>query len=154
MRKFPFRRPSGLILRCSTICIPLLLQGKQAATSLPCGWHSMKSTMSVCTICFNLICAPSQRDVLLIECVTTVLEMLTSKVSVRVCRNRRHGSPRWPKAESKVQLCFLLFVMPDLRWINIQTLGEASKLLQFGNKNRSAAATKMNQSSSRRQTFH
>ncbi|TKS88036.1 Kinesin-like protein KIF20A [Collichthys lucidus] len=38
----------------------------------------------------------------------------------------------------------------DLRWINIQTLGEANKLLQFGNKNRSAAATKMNQSSSRR----
>ncbi|KAM9839667.1 kinesin-like protein KIF20A [Aulostomus maculatus] len=37
----------------------------------------------------------------------------------------------------------------DLRWINIQNLGEASKLLQFGNKNRSAAATKMNQSSSR-----
>ncbi|XP_068565617.1 kinesin-like protein KIF20A [Cebidichthys violaceus] len=37
----------------------------------------------------------------------------------------------------------------DLRWINIQTVGEASKLLQFGNKNRSAAATKMNQSSSR-----
>lgn len=43
----------------------------------------------------------------------------------------------------------------DLRWINIQTLGEALKLLQFGNKNRSAAATKMNQSSSRRQVcFH
>uniref|UniRef100_A0A3B4TNE1 Kinesin-like protein n=1 Tax=Seriola dumerili TaxID=41447 RepID=A0A3B4TNE1_SERDU len=37
----------------------------------------------------------------------------------------------------------------DLRWINIQSLGEACKLLQFGNKNRSAAATKMNQSSSR-----
>ncbi|XP_037311862.2 kinesin-like protein KIF20A [Pungitius pungitius] len=37
----------------------------------------------------------------------------------------------------------------DLRWINIQTLGDAAKLLQFGNKNRSAAATKMNQSSSR-----
>ncbi|TDG97088.1 hypothetical protein EPR50_G00222430 [Perca flavescens] len=37
----------------------------------------------------------------------------------------------------------------DLRWINIQTMGEASKLLQFGNRNRSAAATKMNQSSSR-----
>ncbi|XP_029698911.1 kinesin-like protein KIF20A [Takifugu rubripes] len=37
----------------------------------------------------------------------------------------------------------------DLRWINIHTLGEALKLLQFGNKNRSAAATKMNQSSSR-----
>ncbi|XP_077410635.1 kinesin-like protein KIF20A [Vanacampus margaritifer] len=38
----------------------------------------------------------------------------------------------------------------DLRWINIQSSSEASKLLQFGNKNRSAAATKMNQSSSRR----
>uniref|UniRef100_A0A3Q1C690 Kinesin motor domain-containing protein n=1 Tax=Amphiprion ocellaris TaxID=80972 RepID=A0A3Q1C690_AMPOC len=38
----------------------------------------------------------------------------------------------------------------DLRWINIHNLGEAFKLLQFGNKNRSAAATKMNQSSSRR----
>ncbi|KAG7525612.1 kinesin KIF20A [Solea senegalensis] len=37
----------------------------------------------------------------------------------------------------------------DVRWINIQSLGEAYKLLQFGNKNRSAAATKMNQSSSR-----
>ncbi|MEQ2220102.1 hypothetical protein ILYODFUR_001885 [Ilyodon furcidens] len=37
----------------------------------------------------------------------------------------------------------------DLRWINIQNLSEANKLLQFGNKNRSAAATKMNQSSSR-----
>ncbi|XP_078137018.1 kinesin-like protein KIF20A [Sander vitreus] len=37
----------------------------------------------------------------------------------------------------------------DLRWINIQTMGDASKLLQFGNRNRSAAATKMNQSSSR-----
>ncbi|XP_040921936.1 kinesin-like protein KIF20A isoform X2 [Toxotes jaculatrix] len=37
----------------------------------------------------------------------------------------------------------------DLRWINIQNLGEASKLLQFGNRNRSAAATKMNQASSR-----
>ncbi|XP_043960556.1 kinesin-like protein KIF20A [Gambusia affinis] len=37
----------------------------------------------------------------------------------------------------------------DLKWINIQNLSEANKLLQFGNKNRSAAATKMNQSSSR-----
>nr|XP_057916897.1 kinesin-like protein KIF20A [Doryrhamphus excisus] len=37
----------------------------------------------------------------------------------------------------------------DLRWINVQSLGEACKLLCFGNKNRSAAATKMNQSSSR-----
>lgn len=39
----------------------------------------------------------------------------------------------------------------DLRWVNIQNLGEAFKLLQYGNRNRSAAATKMNQSSSRRQ---
>ncbi|KAM4718259.1 kinesin-like protein KIF20A [Anableps anableps] len=37
----------------------------------------------------------------------------------------------------------------DLRWINIQNLSEANKLLQFGYKNRSAATTKMNQSSSR-----
>lgn len=37
----------------------------------------------------------------------------------------------------------------DLRWINILSLSEANKILQFGNKNRSAAATKMNQSSSR-----
>ncbi|AWP20903.1 putative kinesin-like protein KIF20A isoform 3 [Scophthalmus maximus] len=37
----------------------------------------------------------------------------------------------------------------DLQWINIHNLGEAYKLLHFGNKNRSAAATKMNQSSSR-----
>lgn len=37
----------------------------------------------------------------------------------------------------------------DLRWINIMNLSEANKILQFGNKNRSAAATKMNQSSSR-----
>ncbi|XP_005744921.1 kinesin-like protein KIF20A isoform X1 [Pundamilia nyererei] len=37
----------------------------------------------------------------------------------------------------------------DLIWINIHNLGEASKLLHFGNKNRSAAATKMNHSSSR-----
>ncbi|XP_057680655.1 kinesin-like protein KIF20A isoform X2 [Corythoichthys intestinalis] len=37
----------------------------------------------------------------------------------------------------------------DLRWINVLSLSEASKLLQYGNKNRSAAATKINQSSSR-----
>ncbi|XP_071341857.1 kinesin-like protein KIF20A isoform X2 [Trachinotus anak] len=41
----------------------------------------------------------------------------------------------------------------DLRWINVHNLDETCKLLQFGNKNRSAAATKMNQSSSRRQFF-
>ncbi|KAM4606538.1 kinesin-like protein KIF20A [Polymixia lowei] len=37
----------------------------------------------------------------------------------------------------------------DLKWINIQNLEEACKLLRFGNKNRSAASTKMNHSSSR-----
>ncbi|KAK3566776.1 hypothetical protein QTP86_004530 [Hemibagrus guttatus] len=37
----------------------------------------------------------------------------------------------------------------DLRWVNIQSAEEASKVLRVGNKNRSAAATKMNQSSSR-----
>ncbi|XP_066536594.1 kinesin-like protein KIF20A isoform X2 [Hoplias malabaricus] len=37
----------------------------------------------------------------------------------------------------------------DLRWVNVQTAEEASKVLRVGNKNRSAAATKMNQSSSR-----
>ncbi|KAJ3611488.1 hypothetical protein NHX12_021503 [Muraenolepis orangiensis] len=37
----------------------------------------------------------------------------------------------------------------DLKWINIHSMEEASKLLRFGNKNRSAASTKMNQSSSR-----
>uniref|UniRef100_A0A3Q2PV25 Kinesin-like protein n=1 Tax=Fundulus heteroclitus TaxID=8078 RepID=A0A3Q2PV25_FUNHE len=37
----------------------------------------------------------------------------------------------------------------DLRWVNIQNLSEANKLLQTGNKNRSAAATKLNESSSR-----
>uniref|UniRef100_H2LL22 Kinesin-like protein n=1 Tax=Oryzias latipes TaxID=8090 RepID=H2LL22_ORYLA len=37
----------------------------------------------------------------------------------------------------------------DIRWINVHSLSEAFKLIQFGNKNRTAAATKMNQSSSR-----
>uniref|UniRef100_H3CTL7 Kinesin-like protein n=1 Tax=Tetraodon nigroviridis TaxID=99883 RepID=H3CTL7_TETNG len=37
----------------------------------------------------------------------------------------------------------------DLRWVNIQNREEAFKLLHCGNKNRHAAATKMNQSSSR-----
>lgn len=50
-------------------------------------------------------------------------------------------------------MCAFIFVL-DLRWSNIQNLGEAFKLLQYGNKNRSAAATKMNQSSSRRQTVY
>uniref|UniRef100_A0A667WY66 Kinesin-like protein n=1 Tax=Myripristis murdjan TaxID=586833 RepID=A0A667WY66_9TELE len=37
----------------------------------------------------------------------------------------------------------------DLKWIHIKNMEEACKLLRFGNRNRSAAATKMNQSSSR-----
>ncbi|XP_056599926.1 kinesin-like protein KIF20A [Triplophysa dalaica] len=41
----------------------------------------------------------------------------------------------------------------DLRWVNVQNVEEASKVLRVGNKNRSAAATKMNQSSSRSHTI-
>ncbi|XP_068160693.1 kinesin-like protein KIF20A [Antennarius striatus] len=37
----------------------------------------------------------------------------------------------------------------DLRWINVQNLGGACKLVHYGNKNRTAASTRMNQSSSR-----
>ncbi|XP_076828737.1 kinesin-like protein KIF20A isoform X2 [Brachyhypopomus gauderio] len=37
----------------------------------------------------------------------------------------------------------------DLRWLHVQTAEEAAKVLRVGNKNRSAASTKMNQSSSR-----
>ncbi|CAB1349605.1 unnamed protein product [Coregonus sp. 'balchen'] len=38
----------------------------------------------------------------------------------------------------------------DLKWINVHNLEEACKILRVGNKNRSAASTKMNHSSSRR----
>ncbi|XP_031439664.1 kinesin-like protein KIF20A isoform X2 [Clupea harengus] len=37
----------------------------------------------------------------------------------------------------------------DLRWVNIHNSDEACRVLRVGNKNRSAASTKMNQSSSR-----
>ncbi|KAG8442041.1 hypothetical protein GDO86_011001 [Hymenochirus boettgeri] len=37
----------------------------------------------------------------------------------------------------------------DLKWINITSTEEACKILQFGNKNRSLASTRMNQQSSR-----
>ncbi|XP_045077107.1 kinesin-like protein KIF20A isoform X2 [Coregonus clupeaformis] len=37
----------------------------------------------------------------------------------------------------------------DLKWINVHNLEEACKILRVGNKNRSAASTKMNHSSSR-----
>ncbi|XP_030630605.1 kinesin-like protein KIF20A [Chanos chanos] len=37
----------------------------------------------------------------------------------------------------------------DLTWVNVQSAEEASKILHVGNKNRSAASTVMNQSSSR-----
>uniref|UniRef100_A0A803JNK6 Kinesin-like protein n=2 Tax=Xenopus tropicalis TaxID=8364 RepID=A0A803JNK6_XENTR len=37
----------------------------------------------------------------------------------------------------------------DLKWINIASTEEACKILQFGNKNRSLASTRMNQQSSR-----
>ncbi|RXM90827.1 Kinesin-like protein KIF20A [Acipenser ruthenus] len=38
----------------------------------------------------------------------------------------------------------------DLKWINIFNTEEACKILKIGNKNRSAACTRMNQTSSRR----
>ncbi|XP_072234396.1 kinesin-like protein KIF20A [Leuresthes tenuis] len=68
------------------------------------------------------------------ECVYDLLQPALSKkrASLRVCDDGAGNA-----------------YVKDLRWINIQSLNEASKLLQFGNKNRSAAATKMNHSSSR-----
>lgn len=112
-------------------------------------------------ICFNLPCAQSPKNALLFECVTMVLETLMLKVWAclypvflswsRIPANVFLCCARF-KIESKNNVCFQM--ISDLRWINIQTMGDASKLLQFGNRNRSAAATKMNQSSSRRQTFH
>lgn len=47
-----------------------------------------------------------------------------------------------------------LCVFADLRWVNIHSSDEACKVLRVGNKNRSAASTKMNQSSSRRHRLH
>lgn len=38
----------------------------------------------------------------------------------------------------------------DLKWINIQSIEEACKILRIGNKNRSFACTRMNEQSSRR----
>lgn len=101
-------------------------------------------------ICFNLPCAQSPRNVLLSECVTTVLEMLTLKVFFSLWK---HASNRVYVAQGLKLNPNVCVLISDLRWINIQNLGEACKLLQFGNRNRSAAATKLNQSSSRRQTF-
>lgn len=38
----------------------------------------------------------------------------------------------------------------DLKWINVQSIEEACKILRIGNKNRSFACTRMNEQSSRR----
>lgn len=78
------------------------------------------------------------------------------RASLRVCDDGAgnayvKGVSGWEGAPAGTWLLTRCCISVDLRWINIHTLGEALKLLQFGNKNRSAAATKMNQSSSRRQ---
>lgn len=57
-------------------------QQKQAAASFPCGSPSMKSTTSVCSICFNLPSAPGLRSVRFCECVMMALEMPMWKVWV------------------------------------------------------------------------
>ncbi|XP_024861473.1 kinesin-like protein KIF20A isoform X2 [Kryptolebias marmoratus] len=66
------------------------------------------------------------------ECVYDLLQAAKKRPSLRVCDDGAGNA-----------------YVKDLRWINIQNLSEAFKVLQFGNKNRSAAATKANQSSSR-----
>ncbi|KAG2458486.1 KI20A protein, partial [Polypterus senegalus] len=43
----------------------------------------------------------------------------------------------------------ILFILEDLKWINVHSSEEACKILKIGNKHRSAATTKMNQASSR-----
>uniref|UniRef100_A0A3B5KY35 Kinesin motor domain-containing protein n=1 Tax=Xiphophorus couchianus TaxID=32473 RepID=A0A3B5KY35_9TELE len=71
------------------------------------------------------------------ECVYDLLQLSQSKKrsSLRVCDDGAGNA------------------YVKLKWINIQNLSEANKLLQFGNRNRSAATTKMNQSSSRHSIF-
>ncbi|KAF7213595.1 kinesin-like protein KIF20A [Nothobranchius furzeri] len=68
------------------------------------------------------------------ECVYDLLQPSTSKKrsSLRVCDDGAGNAH-----------------VKNLQWINVQSLSEAYKLLQLGNRNRSAAATKINQSSSR-----
>ncbi|XP_037549699.1 kinesin-like protein KIF20A [Nematolebias whitei] len=66
------------------------------------------------------------------ECVYDLFQPAKKRTALRVCDNGAGNT-----------------YVKDLQWINIQNLGEACKLLQSGNKNRSAAVTKTNQSSSR-----
>uniref|UniRef100_A0AAR2LA73 Kinesin-like protein n=1 Tax=Pygocentrus nattereri TaxID=42514 RepID=A0AAR2LA73_PYGNA len=63
----------------------------------------------------------------------------------------RNGQSRSSSSSSINSLSFsgVSYDQTDLRWVNVQTPEEASKVLRVGNRNRSAAATKMNQSSSR-----
>lgn len=107
------------------------------------GWLFMKSTTSTCTICFSRPTPAKPRDVLHCGCARTAREAPTSEVRLlhRFWKLRCCG-----ECWDEYQWCFVL----DLRWVNVQNVEEASKVLRVGNKNRSAAATKMNQSSSRR----
>ncbi|KPP73050.1 kinesin-like protein KIF20A-like [Scleropages formosus] len=71
------------------------------------------------------------------ECVYDLLQPLPSgkarkRGALRVCEDSSGNS-----------------YIRDLRWINVHNSEEACKILKVGNKNRSAASTKMNQSSSR-----
>lgn len=111
---------------------------RPAAASSPCGSPSLRSTTRACTTCSSRLCVPSPRSARLCECATTAPGTHTLKVF-----SCGQGSG--------VALLKRCSAFADLRWVNIQNRGEAFKLLQYGNKNRSAAATKMNQSSSRRQ---
>lgn len=115
-------------------------QQKQAAASSHCGWRSLKSTTNWCTTCCSHHSAPSPRNGRRFVCATTALGTLTSKVG----NHQPMTLTLTLRQTDRV-------VFPDLKWVNVQSLAEACRILQHGNKNRSAAATKMNQSSSRRQ---
>lgn len=80
------------------------------------------------------------------------------RLALRVCEDST-GSSYIRGIDSSLKMNVYLFLLLliklvglflDLRWVNVQNAEEASKILRVGNKNRSAAATKMNQSSSRR----
>lgn len=101
----------------------------------------MRSTTSTCTIFFSRPTPAKLRDVLHCGCARTARGAPTSEVKLL------HGLD---KAKNDVLVYMNINVFLDLRWVNVQNAEEASKVLRVGNKNRSAAATKMNQSSSRR----
>ncbi|XP_028289330.1 kinesin-like protein KIF20A [Parambassis ranga] len=109
-------------------CEPLRVSGQSEsmATSISCYSQTEESSQFALWVAFFEIYN---------ECVYDLLQPSTGskkRASLRICDDGAGNA-----------------YVKDLRWINIQNLGEASKVLLFGNKNRSAASTKMNQSSSR-----